>query len=142
MKRYRNKPYEVEAVKWTGDNAFEIEKFAGKRITIRTYVGQKLASMVIDVTYGQQELEVGDYVVRADDGKFYVWRQQYFEEAFEEIDRTRENIKGEWQIVSIGCDTNGIRCTACKQITVVPADRTRKLNFCPECGADMREVKE
>ncbi len=54
----------------------------------------------------------------------------------------KENIKGEWQTVSIGCDTNKIRCTACKQITVVPADRTRKLNFCPECGADMREVKE
>jgi hypothetical protein len=55
---------------------------------------------------------------------------------------TRENIKGEWQTVSIGCDTNEIRCTACKQITVVPADRTRKVNFCPECGADMREVRE
>lgn len=55
---------------------------------------------------------------------------------------TRENIKGEWQTVSIGCDTNEIRCTACKQITVVPADRTRKLNFCPECGADMRQVKQ
>lgn len=54
----------------------------------------------------------------------------------------RENIKGGWQTVSIGCDTNEIRCTACKQITVVPADRTRKLNFCPECGADMREVKK
>ena len=54
----------------------------------------------------------------------------------------RENIKGEWKTVSIGCDTNEIRCTACKQITSVPADRTRKLNFCPECGADMREVKK
>ena len=54
----------------------------------------------------------------------------------------KEIIKGEWKTVSIGCDTNEIRCTACKQITSVPADRTRKLNFCPECGADMREVKE
>ena len=54
----------------------------------------------------------------------------------------RENTKGKWQTVSIGCDTNKIRCTACKQITVVPADRTRKLNFCPECGADMREVRK
>lgn len=51
----------------------------------------------------------------------------------------RENIKGKWQTVSIGCDTNKIRCTVCKQTTSVPADRTRKLNFCPECGADMRE---
>lgn len=50
----------------------------------------------------------------------------------------RENIKGEWQTVSIGCDTNEIRCTACKQITSVPASRKKKLNFCPECGADMR----
>lgn len=56
--------------------------------------------------------------------------------------RTRENIKGKWQTVSIGGDTNEIRCTICKQITSVPADRTRKLNFCPECGADMREVRE
>ncbi len=54
----------------------------------------------------------------------------------------KEIIKGKWQTVAIGCDTNEIRCTVCKQITVVPADRTRKLNFCPECGADMREVKE
>ena len=54
----------------------------------------------------------------------------------------RENIKGKWQTVAIGGITNGIRCTVCKQTTVVPADRTRKLNFCPECGADMREVKE
>jgi len=56
--------------------------------------------------------------------------------------RLKEIIKGEWQTVSIGCDTNEIRCTVCKQITSVPADRTKKLNFCPECGADMREVKE
>jgi hypothetical protein len=54
--------------------------------------------------------------------------------------RTRENIKGEWQTVSIGGDTNEIRCTTCKQITSVPASRKKKLNFCPECGADMREV--
>ena len=54
----------------------------------------------------------------------------------------RENIRGKWQTVAIGGITNGIRCTVCKQTTVVPADRTRKLNFCPECGADMREVKE
>lgn len=54
----------------------------------------------------------------------------------------RENIKGKWQTVSIGCDTNKIRCTICKQTTSVPADRTRKLNFCPECGADMREVRK
>lgn len=56
--------------------------------------------------------------------------------------RTRENIKGKWQTVSIGCDTNEIRCTRCKQITSVPSSRTRKLNFCPECGTDMGEVKE
>ncbi len=56
--------------------------------------------------------------------------------------RLKEIIKGRWQTVSIGCDTNEIRCTVCKQITSVPADRTKKLNFCPECGADMREVKE
>lgn len=54
----------------------------------------------------------------------------------------KEIIKGKWQTVSIGCDTNGIRCTVCKQTTVVPADRTTKLNFCPECGADMRDVRK
>lgn len=54
----------------------------------------------------------------------------------------RENIRGKWQTVAIGGITNGIRCTACKQTTVVLADRTRKMNFCPECGADMRVVKE
>lgn len=52
--------------------------------------------------------------------------------------------KGHWEIVSDGYSDNAYicECSECKDTVWVYKDADRKWNFCPNCGADMREVKE
>lgn len=52
--------------------------------------------------------------------------------------------KGHWEVVSDGYSDNAYicECSECKDTVWVYKDADRKWNFCPNCGADMREVKE
>lgn len=52
--------------------------------------------------------------------------------------------KGHWKVVSDGySDTAYIcECSECKDTVWVYKDADRKWNYCPNCGADMREVEE
>ena len=47
-----------------------------------------------------------------------------------------EHIRGRWEVASTGY-SGFMRCSACK--TGCCGDY-RSMNFCPNCGADMREV--
>jgi len=83
--KYRNKPFMVDAVQWIGNNIAEVEKLAGKKITTRAYVGSNLISMAINVERGQQELELGDYIIKSEEGKFYICNPHDFEIIYEEV---------------------------------------------------------
>ena len=65
------------------------------------------------------------------------------EEIVQVIDRmdsvdVRENIHGEWEMVEFFDDEYEYRCSNCMSQYDMPT----KTNFCPHCGADMRERKE
>ena len=55
----------------------------------------------------------------------------------------RPNIHGHWEVVSLGYGDNAYicECSECKDTVWVYVDADRKFNFCPNCGADMREPK-
>lgn len=55
----------------------------------------------------------------------------------------RPNIHGSWKVVSDGYGDNAYicECSECKDTVWVYKDADRKWNFCPNCGADMREPK-
>lgn len=50
--------------------------------------------------------------------------------------------KGHWEVVSDGYSDNAYicECSECKDTVWVYKDADRKWNYCPNCGADMREV--
>lgn len=52
--------------------------------------------------------------------------------------------KGHWEVVSDGYSDNAYicECSECKDTVWVYKDADRKWNYCPNCGTDMREVKE
>lgn len=55
----------------------------------------------------------------------------------------RPNIHGHWKVLSDGYGDNAYicECSECKDTVWVYKDADRKWNFCPFCGADMREPK-
>lgn len=65
-------------------------------------------------------------------------------ELLDELEQEQEPRKGYWQVVSDGYSDNAYicECSECKDTVWVYKDADRKWNYCPNCGADMREVKE
>lgn len=77
-------------------------------------------------------------------------REQLYELFVEMIERknmpsvTPQNPrKGHWEVVSDGYSDNAYicECSECKDTVWVYKDADRKWNYCPNCGADMREGK-
>lgn len=58
------------------------------------------------------------------------WAKEMVEELLEEQERK----KGSWDY--------GTQCSVCKGTIVPPKDRKVRVNFCPWCGADMRDSYE
>ena len=55
----------------------------------------------------------------------------------------RENIHGEWkEEPSIFPNNPFVRCSECGEEALLDENGVAKSNFCPNCGADMRERKE
>lgn len=56
----------------------------------------------------------------------------------------QEPRKGHWEVVSDGYSDNAYicECSECKDTVWVYKDADRKWNYCPNCGADMREGEE
>lgn len=52
--------------------------------------------------------------------------------------------KGHWEVVSDGYSDNAYicECSECKDTVWVYKDADRRWNYCPNCGADMREGEE
>ena len=48
--------------------------------------------------------------------------------------KEQERKKGSWDY--------GTQCSACKGTIIPPKDRKVRVNFCPWCGADMRDLCE
>ena len=57
----------------------------------------------------------------------------------------RENVRGEWIVHELGGHHNktilwGHDCSICGHWIVVGKEKIKEYNFCPNCGADMRQT--
>lgn len=88
MTKYRKKSVEVEALQWTGYNRKDIEAFCPrassrfKRIDLSIISPGKIA---IDTPEGLEIANIGDYVIRVAEGRYYPCKSDIFEELYEKI---------------------------------------------------------
>lgn len=84
-KRYVKKQVVVEAMQWTGDNLDEVRRFCGlKAETYNSGLVNVGPMIVLQTPDGPAALKVGDYAVKDEDGIFFLYRQEAFEEHFTE----------------------------------------------------------
>lgn len=83
MGKYRKKPVVIEAIQYTGKNAFEIENFA--RPTRTAFAGPG-GSAFIETLEGRMEATVGDWIIRGVAGEIYPCKPDIFEQTYEELE--------------------------------------------------------
>lgn len=85
MAKYRKKPVEVEAVKFTGQNWGEIESF----VPVGKYNNDGTFNIV--TLEGEHKCSVGDYVIRGIAGEFYPCKPDIFEATYEFVTDTNDD---------------------------------------------------
>lgn len=91
VKRYRKKPVEIEAVKWTGENHEEINDFCSDLIGENPdesgiAYNDPEGHVIIQTLEGKVAASVGDYIVKGVKGEFYPVKPDIFHETYEEVD--------------------------------------------------------
>ena len=79
--RYRKKPVEIEAVRWTGENLEEIKEFAKGALVHRGPAG-----IAIDTLEGRMRADKGDYIIKGIKGEFYPCKSDIFEMTYEKAE--------------------------------------------------------
>ena len=83
VERFRKKPVEVEAIRFTGHNDSEIAGFVGDA----GYDPEdRYPSWKIRTLEGTMELRVGDWLVKGTRGEFYPVKPGPFQDTFERIE--------------------------------------------------------
>lgn len=84
--KYHNKSVVIEAVKWTGKNIYEIQKFAGNTV----HDIYKKPDGTYDIWINMDGLGIrpviGMYIVKAFDGGFYLFDSEFFEKRYEPLE--------------------------------------------------------
>ena len=94
--KYRKRPPEIEAIKWNGHNAREVNDFAGKKviffvsyasllISARTLTRIEM-SCKIKTPKGDILVPRGDYIIKSAKGKFYPCKANIFEKAYKRVE--------------------------------------------------------
>ncbi|MFL0197512.1 hypothetical protein ACJDU8_18370 [Clostridium sp. WILCCON 0269] len=81
MTKYRKRPVEVEAVKWTGKNIDQIDKFI--KSDSYEYSNDKLFIYTLE---GKMKASIGDYIIKGVDGEFYPCKPDIFEKTYDFIE--------------------------------------------------------
>lgn len=83
MRRFRARPTEVEAVRWTGDNFAEVAEFA----PVSLEHGQVYLSCGVDGVQGHVVVPVGHWLVRraGEDKDYWPVEATYFADKYEEV---------------------------------------------------------
>lgn len=91
--KVRNKPVEVEAIRYKGNNLSELEEFLGDNLILnkcyfRTSSGLQpyLKGISVRTLEGVCCVSYGDYIIKDVNGGFYLCKSDFFEQAYEIID--------------------------------------------------------
>lgn len=124
IKRYTKKPVTIEAVQWTGRNISDICKFTDRDIGHLLSSGQ----LFIETLEGYHHAEVGDYIIKGVKGEFYPCKPDVFSLTY-----APEQEPATW----VRYSTSMMACSRCGRHTA-----RHRFEYCPHCGAPMRERKE
>lgn len=84
MARYRKRPVEIEAIKWTGNNFNEIKEFAGENVKMLST--NELAVITLEDGMFEKPIHIasiGDYIIKGVEGEFYFCKPNIFEKTYE-----------------------------------------------------------
>ena len=93
--KFRKKPVVVEAVKWTGENLFEIIAFISEKPKLDHNVSSdmwdsyrdivKRDGLIIRTLEGQHVASIGDWIIKGVQGEFYPCKPDIFEATYESV---------------------------------------------------------
>lgn len=84
--RFKKKPIEIEAIKFTKDSYNEVNNFVGDKISIimeKCPNGKTWAE--IDTLEGKMIANIGDYIIKGVKGEFYPCKPDIFEYTYEMV---------------------------------------------------------
>ena len=76
--KYKTKPCEIEAIKWTGRNVKEILRFVKNESAIITN-----GVLIIKTLEGDMVASTGDYIIRGLRGEYYPCKPDVFQKKYE-----------------------------------------------------------
>ncbi len=84
VKKYRKKPVVVDAIQWTGENAFNIGEFMSSQdIEFRKpYTSKRLTIYTLE---GNMTASLNDWIIKGVQGEFYPCKPDIFKETYEEV---------------------------------------------------------
>lgn len=90
--KYKTKPVEIEAIRWTGLNLEEIKTFVGDSLIYdiidtawEVRKGRPHVLMQIKTLEGNMHVTEGDYIIKGLKGEFYPCKPDIFEKKYEFI---------------------------------------------------------
>ena len=83
MAKYRKKPVVIEAIRWTGDNYGEIERFIDGATMLRTLHN---VNLIIGTFEGDHIASKGDFIIKGVHGEFYPCKPDNFEKTYEYVE--------------------------------------------------------
>ena len=81
MGRFRKKPVEVDAIRWTGANPNRVKAFTGEQALIDYGTGE----LKIPTLEGVMTAQIGDWIIRGIQDEFYPCKPDIFEATYEEV---------------------------------------------------------
>lgn len=82
--RYRKKPEEVEAFRWTGEDSAVLPVWLAVAMQQHS-VAKRYPCLYIDTWEGTRRADPGDYIICDAKGKIYPCKQDIFEMTYEEV---------------------------------------------------------
>jgi hypothetical protein len=79
MPKFKKKPVEIEAVRWTGDNVEEMEAH------VREPVNEGIP-IDVGTLEGIMRCDIGDWMIRGVKGELYPCKDDIFKMSYEQID--------------------------------------------------------
>ena len=79
--KYRKKPVVIEAVRWTGKNQTEIDKFCRMKVV---WSENKKTFLVLTLE-GTMLASTGDYIIKDVNGEFYPCKPDVFAKTYERV---------------------------------------------------------